>query len=102
MSESGLCEFVASIAKEGLKHQKIKMYLLAVKHLQIVEGMGDPIQQNMPLLGYVLRGVKSEQVTSQTNPEHTRLPITPQILRKICHVLEIRGDDCPLMITSSV
>ena len=62
VSERKLCEFVANTAKEGLKHQTIKSYLSAVRHLQILVGLGDPFSQNMPMLEYVLRGVKSVEV----------------------------------------
>ena len=88
VSERKLCEFVANTAKEGLKHQTIKSYLSAVRHLQILVGLGDPFLQNMPILEYVLRGVKSVEVKFPTSPQRTRLPITPDILRKVRLVLE--------------
>jgi len=40
------------------------------------------------MLEYVLRGVKSVEVKLATSPQQTRLPITPDILRKVCLVLE--------------
>ena len=42
----------------------------------------------MSLLEYVLRRVKSEQAKFNTSPQWTRLPITPDILRKVRHILE--------------
>ena len=38
VSEKQLCEFVASTANEGLKHQTIKSYLAAIRHMQILAG----------------------------------------------------------------
>ena len=83
-----MCQFVASTTKEGLKHQTIKSYLAAVRHMQILAGWGDPLIHSMPLLEYVLRGVKSEQAKNPSSSQRTHLPITPAILRKVHHALE--------------
>ena len=69
------------LARQGLKHQSIKGYLLAVRHLQIAESMGDPfIPGAFPRLEYVLKGVKHTP-SAQSRPP--RLPITPHILKKL-------------------
>ena len=56
--------------------------------MQILARWGDPLIHSMPLLEYVLRGVKSEQAKNPSALQRTRLPITPAILRKVCHALE--------------
>ena len=73
--ETTLCKFVAFLAHENLKHQTIKTYLSAVRNLQITAGHGDPFQQSLPLLEYVLRGIKSDQAKKSPSPRRTRLPI---------------------------
>ena len=54
-SESILCRYVAFLAKDNLKHQTIKTYLSAVRHMHIVAGKGDPFKEDMPLLEYTMR-----------------------------------------------
>ena len=81
--EITLCKFVAFLAHENVKHQTIKTYLSAVRNLQITAGHGDPFQQSMPLLEYVLRGIKSDQAKKSPSPRRTRLPIMSEIMLKI-------------------
>ena len=81
-SEEGLCRFVARLAGDGLKHRTIKSYLSGVRHLHIEEGLADPFVQPLHRLHYTLRGVKRcEGERGETSRE--RLPISPEILRKI-------------------
>ena len=82
-TEKTLCAFVASIAKEGLKHQTIKVYMSAIRFCQIRSGGGDPFQAQLPVLHYVLRGIKSEMARQAQQTTRERLPITPDILRKL-------------------
>ena len=73
--------FAVFLAKQGLKHQSIKGYLSALRHLQIAEGLGDPFLPGaFPRLEYVLKGVKHTP-SAQARPP--RLPITPPILRRL-------------------
>ena len=83
VTEFVLCAFTASLAHNNLKHQSIKTYLSAVRNLQIITGQGDPFHQPLPLLEYVLRGIKSEQAKKSPSPSRTRLSITPEILLSI-------------------
>lgn len=48
-----------------------------------MSGFGDPDMASMPILEYLLKGVKREQ--AKQNPESTRsrLPITPAILQNL-------------------
>ena len=68
------------VAKEGLKHQTIKSYLAAVRHIQIVAGF---LSCTICHCLNMLRGVKSEQAKNPTLSQRTRLLITPVTLRKV-------------------
>ena len=70
-------------ANQGLKYQIIKCYLLAIRHLQIECGGGDPRVQSMPLVVLALRGTKLEQAGLE---KRTRLPITQVILEQLRRV----------------
>lgn len=87
-SESILCRYVAFLAKDNLKHQTIKTYLSAVRHMHIVAGKGDPFKEDMPLLEYTMRGIKSDQARNGESVSRTRLPITPAILLQLRKVWE--------------
>ena len=68
-------------------HRTIKSYLPGVRHMHIMEGLGDPFKQPLEQLHYVLRGVKRcEGVRGMDTRE--RLPISLEILRKIKAELE--------------
>ena len=90
--EPVLTSFVAHLAVQGLKSRSIKVYLSAVRHLQIESGFPDPFLSHMPRLEYVLKGVKREEA-ERGSSGRTRLPITPSILRKLKDVWEPRAED---------
>lgn len=50
--------------------------------------MGDPFQNTFPLLELVLKGIKREQAKLGSLKPKERLPITPEILRRIRQVWE--------------
>ena len=83
LSENQLCSFVAHLSELGLQHSSIKGYLSAIRHLQILGGMGDPFVASWPLLEYTLRGLKLRQAKCQTTRPKSRLPITPKIMRQL-------------------
>ena len=85
VSEKGLLHFVACGVNQGLKHQTIKSYISAIRHLQVsVEG-GDPKVGNMPQLELALRGTRKEQVGLS---KRTCLPIIPSILLRMHKIWE--------------
>ena len=90
-----MCKYAAYVANQGLKHSTIKTYLSAVRHMQIMMGLGDPFNQPTPRLEYVLRGIKSDQAQKGRGGTRTRLPITPQLLKrmKICLMKEPQNND---------
>ena len=89
-TEGRLCYFVAFLKEMGLRHQTVKSYLSAVRHMQISQGMGDPNMGSMPRLELVVRGLKRDQAGQ---PKKTRLPITPTILKKIKQKWQVHGTE---------
>ena len=79
--ENILCCFRAHLANGGLKHRTIKVYLSAVRHMQIAAGQQDPFGSGavpMPRLEYVMRGIKRKEVSQHDGTDgRERLPITP-------------------------
>ena len=64
--ERHLCSFVAYLAKEGLKFRTIKVYLSAVRHMQIEAAMPDPFKGvPMARLEYVTRGIKKHETETK-------------------------------------
>ena len=53
-----------------------------------MSGFGDPNMSAMPILEYLLRGVKLEQAKQQPEAARTRLPVTPTILRRLRRELD--------------
>ena len=91
--ESVLCAFAAYLSgHEALKHRTIKVYLSAVRHLHISAALPDPFAAATPMnrLEYVMRGIKKDQA-AKGEIQRERLPITPEILRKIRAVWEPEG-----------
>ena len=82
VKEAIILQFVAHLFAASLSHQTIRSYLSAVRHLQIVNGFPDPAMESFPRLTYALKGVRRERPLSQ---RQTRLPITPELLRRIYH-----------------
>ena len=85
VTEGGLVSFVAWGVQQGLKHQTLKSYISAVRHLQVSCSMGDPKVGTMPQLELALRGARKEQAGQL---KRTRLPISPEILLRIRRVLD--------------
>ncbi len=83
VTEEKLIGLVAFTVNQGLKHQTIKCYLSAVRHLQVLCGGGDPRVESMTRLELILRGARKEQ---SGIPKRSRLPLTPSILGQL-HVV---------------
>lgn len=86
-SETVLCGFVSHVAEAGLRHRTIKVYLSAIRFLHIAEGEGDPFQRPHHRLQYVLQGIKRTEAEKGIE-RRERLPISPDILRKLKMVWE--------------
>ncbi len=83
LSEDQLCTYVVHLYDEGLLHGTIKGYLSAIRHLQIIQGLGDPFVLSWPVLEYALRGVKLRQAKSRETKPKKRLPVTMDIMDKL-------------------
>ena len=81
-NEAILCYYVACLGQEGLVHATIKTYLAGVRQLQLASGFPDPGLTGLPRLQQVLKGVRVEQGKRGRAPR-PRLPITPNILRRM-------------------
>ena len=80
VSQSLLCMYVSYLAEQNLKHGSIKVYLSAVRNLQIASGHPDPfVGAAMPQLDQVMKGIKRVQAEKGGN-QRERLPISPSIL----------------------
>ena len=89
--EETLSAFVAALAKEGVSHTSLKVYLAAVRHYQIQNGQGDPGISQMVRLEYIMKGIRRDGAL-KPNPRRERQPITPSFLRKLFAVWERRTD----------
>ena len=83
VSESMLCYFVVSLAREGLAPSTIKTYLAAVRHAHIERGYPDLRDgTSLPRLHLVQTGICRDR-TEQGPPVTQRLPITAPLLRQM-------------------
>ncbi len=92
LSESTSSSFVTFLAREGLKHGTIKVYLSAIRYGQIAAGYKDPFATPWPRLQYVIKGIKRDQAEKGIKAK-PRLPMTPAILRKLKHVWKASAGD---------
>lgn len=94
VSESILCYFVVSLAEQGLAPATINTYLAAVRHAQIIRGLPEVRQGQLPRLQLVQTGVKRERAL-RGGPQRQRLLITPDMLRQLhdCWVAPPTGAD---------
>jgi len=82
-SEQLLSRFISHLANENLCHSTLKCYLSAIRHLHVQEGYGDPRISGMARLEQVLRGIKITQAKRLSMKSQARMPITPDLLRKM-------------------
>ena len=86
-TEATLCSFVSHVAESGIKHRTIKVYLSAIRFLHIAEGERNPFDETKHRLQYVLQGIKRVEAEKGAG-KRERLPISPDILRKLKAVWE--------------
>ena len=93
VTEQVLCRFVSYLASQGLKHRTIKVYLSGIRYFQIKRGQADVFRDAQTArLEYVLRGVKRHE-SEQGTRSRPRLPITPEILRRLKATWSPTGGD---------
>ena len=103
VSESLLCYFVASLARQGLAPATIKTYLAGVRHAQIMRGFEEPRQHStLPRLHLLQAGVKRVRFQQGTPQSRQRLPILPSHLRQIRMVWGISPAPDALMLWAAV
>ena len=67
VTEKQLCYFVAHLKQGKLRHQTVKSYLLAIRHMQISHGLGDPRIGMMPQLELVVnQAVKNRPIQERS------------------------------------
>ena len=82
VSESLLCYFATYLACQQLAPQTVKVYMAAIRHMQITMGLPEPREySSMPRLRLVQSGIQRTHVARGT--AKIRLPITPAILLKL-------------------
>ena len=87
VSENLLCSFAAYLADQGLAPQTGKLYMSAVRNMQISLGLPDPREQSsLPMLKRVQAGIARARMLNGT-PSRVRLPITAHVLGRIREVL---------------
>ena len=79
----------------SVTHSTIRSYISAVRHLHIINGHGDPLTAALKL-DLTLKGIRRVRI----HPSHTRLPITPLILRSMQAVLTDQFDHLVLWAAS--
>ena len=80
--------FAAHLHTQNLVHGTIKSYMAAVRHGQIMRGLGNPQIHQMPQLEYLLKGIKKSTLRST----RARLPITPEVLMDLKRVWQKAED----------
>ena len=78
--------FIAHLAKEGVAHTTIKVYLAAIRYLHVSVGMHQTYNQQLsPYLELAKKEIKKKQLHGR--PQRQRLPITSKIMASIYTVL---------------
>ena len=72
------------VACQRLSPQTIKVYLAAIRYMQITLGLPEPKEYSlMPRLRLVQSGIQRSYFQKDKDPSKVRLPITPSILHKL-------------------
>ena len=88
--ESTLCYFATYLAQSGLAPSSIKVYLAALRHMQVLLGLPEPrAASSLPRLKLVLNGIARSK-TGIGSPQRPRLQITIHVLHKLFIALKRR------------
>ena len=82
VNQQMLCYYVVYLAKRNLSPATIKVYLSALRHYHIASNVPEPDRAKIQKLKIVSNGITRVSAL-KTKETHTRLPITPDILRRI-------------------
>ena len=84
VNEKLLCYFATKLANDGLAPQTIKVYLSAVRSMQLSLGLPCPREEStLPVLKRVLDGIRRARATQNSGTPRIRMPITVTVLRQI-------------------
>ena len=78
LHQDSVIRFIAHLAQGGLGYQSLRSYLSALRYLQVSCGFPDPCLTSIPMLEYVMRGIRRAPRASN-RPQ--RSPVTQEILR---------------------
>ena len=77
VTELLLCQFAVFLGNAGLTPQTAKIYLAAVRNLQLSLGLPDPRDtSSLPRLKLLLAGIRRVRARDPTHSARVRLPIT--------------------------
>ena len=79
LTESNVCLFAADVS-ESVGWGTIRSYLSGLRFYQITAGLPDPALASLPMLAYLLKGIRKKTPDCVRSK---RLPITPDLLRKM-------------------
>ena len=71
---------------QSRSHATIKTYLAGVRHLHVLQGLGNPLEKKLKL-GLVLKGINR----TRPHQNYTRLPVTPFIMTAIKSAVDTRA-----------
>ena len=73
LSEHKACLFDAHLVRSGLKPSTIKVYLSAVRRLQVEAVLGDPFTASWPVLESVVNGAKRKRQSREASEREITL-----------------------------
>ena len=81
--------FATKLANDSLAPQTIKVYLSAIRSMQLSLGLPPPQEEfTLPMLKRVLDGIRRTRVAQGRSTPRIRLPITIAVLRQIRRVID--------------
>ena len=93
VNEKLLCYYATKLANDGLAPQTIKVYLSAIRSMQLSMGLPPPREESTLLvLKRVLDGIRRTRVAQGRSTPRIRLPITIAVLRQIRGVIDRAPD----------
>ena len=85
------CYFATFLAQKGFAPSSMKLYMAAIRHIQIVQGLPEPrTLSSLPRLRLVINGIARSRAQNHQTSAKPRLPITTPILQKIFESLSAR------------
>ena len=80
-TENQLCLFATYLAKRGLRHATIKVYLGGVRHMHISLGHANPFDWPMERLRLLMKGTRRQSAKVRPEKKDLRRPVAPDTMR---------------------